>query len=115
MAERYPAFVARVRERRPDRPIILMTRLHTVGTREPYEVNGLVRAMCRRMTGSGDRNVRVFDAFPLYADGAFHPTIEGVHPTDLGFKIIADALAPEIAHTLGLDLAHSARGAGAGQ
>ncbi len=97
MRQNYPRFVAILRERWPDRPIFLMSRLHTVGHSEPYTVNGLVREVYESMRARGDRNVHFFDSFPLYADGAIHPTVEGLHPSDLGFKIIADALAPEVA------------------
>lgn len=102
MADRYPAFVKRLREGRPTAPIILMTRLHTAGIQEPYAVNGLVKELHETMRKAGDEHVYLFDSFPLYSDGALHPTIEGTHPTDLGFKIISDALAPHVARTLDL-------------
>ena len=102
MRENYPRFIAALRRRHPDRPILLMTRLHTVGQSEPYEVNALVREVYETMCAAGDRNIHFFDAFPLYADGSIHPTVEGLHPSDLGFKIIADALAPEIKKICGM-------------
>lgn len=104
MADRYPAFVRRLREGRPKVPIILMTRLHTIGIREPYAVNGLVRDVFESMRKAGDEDVHLFDSFPLYSDGGLHPTIEGTHPTDLGFKIISDALAPHVARVLDLHI-----------
>jgi len=102
MRENYPRVVARLRQRWPDRPILLMTRLHTQGQSEPYVVNGLVREVWEKMRTAGDRNVYLFDSFPLYMDGSVHPTVEGLHPSDLGFKRIADALAPELAKILKL-------------
>ena len=57
MRENYPRFVARLRRRWPQRPILLLTRLHTQGQSEPYEVNGLVRevweSMQRRRRSAG--------------------------------------------------------------
>ena len=103
MRENYPRFVARLRQRWPERPILLMTRLHTQGQSEPYEVNDLVRQVWKSMRAKGDRHVYFFDAFDLYRDGSVHPTVEGLHPSDLGFKIIADALAPELAKILEVD------------
>jgi hypothetical protein len=97
MRENYPRFVATLRKRWPDRPILLMSRLHTVGQSEPYEVNHLVREVYEKHRAGGDRAMHFFDSFPLYGDGIIHPTVEGLHPSDLGFKMIADALAPEIA------------------
>jgi hypothetical protein len=82
---------------------LLLTRLHTQGQSEPYEVNGLVREVWESMRAAGDRQVYLFDTFGLYQDGSVHPTVEGLHPSDLGFKIIADALAPELAKILAID------------
>lgn len=102
MQENYPRFVDRLRQRWPDRPIVLMTRLHSLGQTEPYGVNQLVREVWERRATQGDRRLFYFDSFPLYADGSVHPTVEGLHPSDLGFKLIADALVPELAKILGL-------------
>lgn len=102
MNERYSAFVAALRKRRPSTPILLMTRLQTLGVTEPFAVNRLVEEVCDSMRDQGDQHIHLFDSFKLYGDGPFHPTVEGVHPTDLGFSIIADALAPVLRKVLGL-------------
>jgi len=102
MRENYPRFVACIRQQRPDLPILLMTRLHTTGQTEPYSVNTLVREVWEKMRLAGDQHVYFFDSFVLYKDGSIHPTVEGLHPSDLGFKMIADALAPDMAKILGL-------------
>ena len=102
MRERYAPFVACLRRKWPRTPILLMTRLHTVGQKEPYAVNQLVREIHDAMRAAGDRNVHLFDSFPLYGDGGFYPTADGVHPTDHGFMIIANALAPVLAELLEL-------------
>ena len=102
VTENYPQFVARLRQRWPERPILLMTRLHTVGQAEPYGVNGLVREVYEKMRAAGDRDVYYFDSFVLYRDGSVHPTVEGTHPSDLGFSMIAEALTPEVAKILRL-------------
>ena len=57
MRENYPRFVGRLREQWPDRPILLMTRLHTVGQTEPYAVNALVREVWQTMREAGDQHV----------------------------------------------------------
>ena len=98
----YPEFVARLRQKRPDCPILLMTRLHTLGQEEPFAVNVSVREVYEYIRAKGDRKIHYFDSFPLYQDGSFHPTVEGLHPSDLGFTIIADSLAPKLSEILGL-------------
>ena len=102
MQKNYPRFVACIRQQRPDVPILLMTRLHTSGQTEPYGVNTLVRDVWQKMCLAGDSHVHFFDSFILYRDGSIHPTVEGLHPSDLGFKMIADALAPDMAKILEL-------------
>ena len=56
----------------------------------------------QKMRLAGDQHVYFFDSFVLYRDGSIHPTVEGLHPSDLGFRMIADALAPDMAKILGL-------------
>jgi hypothetical protein len=102
MRERYAPFVARLREKWPETPILLMTRLHTVGRKTPYPVNQLVQEVHAARRAAGDRNIHLFDAFSLYGDGGFYPTADGVHPTDYGFMLIGNALAPALAKILGL-------------
>jgi hypothetical protein len=102
MRQRYAPFVDSLRRRWPETPILLMTRLHTVGQQTPYAVNGLVREVHDTMRAAGDRNVHLFDSFALYQDGGFYPTADGVHPSDYGFMLISDALAPALAEILGL-------------
>ncbi len=100
MRENYPRFVGQLRRAWPERPILLMSRLHSQGQAEPYEVNALVREVFDAMRAGGDRNVHWFDSFVLYKDGSEHPTVEGLHPSDLGFTMIAGALSPALAKIL---------------
>lgn len=102
MKERYPKMVATLRRRRPRVPILLVTRLHTLGAAEPHEVNSLVRELYEKRRAAGDQNIHFLDVFPLYSDGTIPYTIDGVHVTDLGAKVIADAFVPVIRRILGL-------------
>ena len=102
MEERYPKMVEILRHRQPDTPIVLVTRLHTLGTTQPHEVNAIVRKLYEKLRAGGDKNIYFLDAFPLYSDGPIPFTIDGVHVTDLGAKIIADAFVPELKRILRL-------------
>lgn len=102
MKERYPKMVATLRRRRPEVPILLVTRLHTLGAAEPHEVNSLVRELYEKRRAAGDKNIHFLDVFPLYSDGTIPYTIDGTHVTDLGAKVIADAFVPVIRRILGL-------------
>lgn len=102
MQERYAAFIDILRRQRPQMPIVLMTRLHTLGQREPYAVNAIVEAVYARHRERGDRLIHLVDAYALYGDGSEYPTCDGVHPTDHGFRRIADALEPVLLAALRL-------------
>ena len=102
MAERYPAMIRILREKHPSTPILLVTRLHPLGVEKPHEVNELVKKLHAERAAAGDKNIHFLDAFTLYSDGPIPCTIDGVHVTDLGAKIIADAFVPELRKILNI-------------
>ncbi|MFA5189604.1 MAG: SGNH/GDSL hydrolase family protein [Verrucomicrobiia bacterium] len=102
MEERYPKMVGILRKRHPATPILLVTRLHTLGTAKPHDVNAIVRKLYEKQLADGDKNIHFLDAFTLYSDGAIPYTIDGVHVTDLGSKTIADAFVPALKRILKL-------------
>jgi hypothetical protein len=102
MEERYPKMVEILRRKHPDTPILLVTRLHTIGMAKPFDVNVMVRKFYEERLAAGDKNIYLLDAFALYSDGVVPYTIDGVHLTDLGSKIVADAFVPELKRILKL-------------
>jgi len=100
MQERYPKMVEILRRRHPNTPILLVTRLHTIGVTQPHEVNALVRKLYEERRVAGDKHIHFLDAFNLYSDGTIPYTIDGVHVTDLGAKTIADAFVPVLRRIL---------------
>lgn len=102
MDVRYPKMVEILRRRQPDTPILLVTRLHTLGTEKPHDVNAIVRKLYEKLRAAGDENIHFLDAFTLYYDGPIPYTIDGVHVTDLGAKTIADAFVPALKRILKL-------------
>ncbi len=107
MKERYFNFVETLRNRRPDRPILLMTRIRYA--HEAFEVNqsdmeatnSAVLEVYHQMQ-KHDTKIFYFDASSVIGLMQEHPTVDGVHPTDLGFKMLSDALAPVLADILNL-------------
>jgi len=99
MEERYDRFVDILRARRPDRPIILMNRIRYApenfsGTKDCDRMNEIVLATYNRCRSSGDKNIHFFDAAAVIGFGPDHPSVDGCHLTDAGFKLLAEALAP---------------------
>ncbi|AQQ10269.1 hypothetical protein L21SP3_02097 [Sedimentisphaera cyanobacteriorum] len=104
MQERYENFVRILRKNKPDTPVILMTKIHFAYEALPaniYESRSYYdkqhKALFRtydKLKQEGDDNIYLFDSGALIQAGGDHPTADGIHLTDVGFEIIADALVP---------------------
>ena len=97
-----PVFVATLRARQPQAPILLVTNLLFTGSQfDPQTLNTLERRrdaviafyVARRRAGDG--RIHLADGFGLLGDddGLF---TDGVHPTSHGFSQMAERLAPLI-------------------
>lgn len=89
------------RKHHPDTPILLGTRLHV-----QYEANNAAsraardkkrefqRACVERRRAEGDRNIYFIDGRDVLKEAADECLVDGDHPTDLGFWLIAKGLKP---------------------
>jgi len=111
--ERYEKFVDFLRQRRPEIPIVMMPRIRfadEIRTGSEYW-EGITKPILRtyaKYKKQGDKNIhllRIDEFFPMGPDS---PTVDGVHPTDEGFRIMADAMTPVLARVLKLK-SHSHR------
>lgn len=100
MDQRYEKFIRILREKRPNVPVVLMTAIHGARDIEPdrslvYETmqKSLFQAYERLKDQYTDK-VFLFDTGKIIRPGGDNPTIDAIHPTDLGFKIISDELVP---------------------
>ena len=100
MEQRYEKFVRILREKRPDIPVVLMTKIHFAKEIEPEiaeEYKSQHKPLFetfRKFKEQGDDKVYLFDSGSIILPGYDHPTADGVHLNDLGFKMVADKLAP---------------------
>lgn len=95
----YVPFLEAIRARCPKLPLVLMTFFrraseHYLGEGGWDETNAIVRDTHRQMRRHGDKNVYFIDARKFVGLEADHPSVDGVHLTDLGFKQLADGVAP---------------------
>jgi hypothetical protein len=105
-AERLGPFVRTLRAAHPLTPIVLVENI--TYSNAPYledrkakanDVNALLRAEYDKMASAGDKNVYyVPTAQLLGADG--EDTVDGTHPTDLGFLRMAQGIAPALTKAL---------------
>ena len=107
MAERYDNFFEIIRKVWPEKPIVLMTRVHFArehiqGSDYLKKINKMVFDSYKKFREGGDKNVYLFDSSKVISSEGDHPSVDGVHLSDLGFKMLADELSPFLAEILGL-------------
>ncbi|MBL8230302.1 MAG: SGNH/GDSL hydrolase family protein [Bryobacterales bacterium] len=98
--DRVGPFVAKLRAAHPKTPIVLVenvtyTDSHTVDARraKAIEANRHLKTLYEKLKASGDTAVYYIPTQSLFgADG--EDTVDGVHPTDLGFLRMAQGIAP---------------------
>ena len=102
MRETLPAFIRIYREAHPDVPILVLSRIRYARddweeeTRMKREENlRIQRETVERFRRDGDGRVYFHDGSDLLGEADFFEcTVDGVHPTDLGFMRMADRLKP---------------------
>ena len=107
VGERAEPLVTALRNAHPGTPIVLVENIaYQAGaflpsTRERYESkNRVLRDVHDRLIAAGLTNLHYVPGEPLLgSDG--DATVDGTHPTDLGFHRIADALEPVLRRALG--------------
>jgi lysophospholipase L1-like esterase len=106
VAERLPSFLETIRKRHPTIPIVLVENLvyadaGFVARRESKvrDANDALRSIYVDRVTRGDRHLYYVPARDLIGpDG--EATVDGTHPTDLGFLRMADALEPALRQAL---------------
>jgi lysophospholipase L1-like esterase len=107
VAERLPPFIAILRERHPRTPILLhenvyypTTQIVPARLQRVEASNAVLRSILRNRLAEGDRNISIIPACDLTTDDGA-TTVDGTHPTDLGFVRMADAMEPYLRQYLG--------------
>lgn len=91
-----------IREKQPDLPILLMTAVSLPRIFDDRaERREIIYRTYQNALARGDRKVRFLDGGALFDRYENVGTVEGCHPNDLGFAIMADAVKPILAEMLG--------------
>ena len=98
----YP-FYKIIREAQPELPIICMSRAHDPDGDDSAARREVIEDTVHRAKAEGDRNIYMLDGRGLF-DGDFADccTVDTVHPNDLGFYRMAQALIPVLENVLGI-------------
>ena len=101
--ERVPRFLSILREKHPLVPIVIVTKV-PYGPRYACEIPVFkeeFRTIYEARKRAGDRNIYFVDGTDFWTgDDYTENTIDGAHPTDLGFTRMADKLEPVLRQLL---------------
>lgn len=110
MAATLPVFIQILRERHPEVPILVISRIVSPMERFNPELHQMLLDrrdvqldLVERLRSEGDGNVHFLDGRTLL--GEEYPeecTVDGVHPTDLGFLLMSKAIEPKIRELLNM-------------
>lgn len=102
VATRMPEFITKLRKAHPKTPIVLVENTEmgdapvNPSRRGGYaKSNAALRAIFEQRIQAGDRKLFYIRGDKLLGDDG-QGTVDRVHPTDLGFMRMADAMAPEV-------------------
>ncbi|MBO9606256.1 MAG: SGNH/GDSL hydrolase family protein [Paenibacillaceae bacterium] len=108
LAKTLPDFVSIYREKHPLTPILIVSRItyshdafNPEGARAHEERKRIQQGEVERRRQAGDGNIYFYDGDLLLGDGAEECTVDGVHPTDLGFLRMAEGLTPVLKQIVG--------------
>ena len=97
LAETHEPFFKIIREARPELPIVMMTRPKVKYNDDEKRRREIVRATYERAVASGDKNVYFLDGETFYGDTDRELcSMDVIHPNDLGFYRMAEAIEPLI-------------------
>ena len=109
LEEVYEPFVRIVRAKHPKTPMLLVTRIFTTselairGGRESVEgKRDVIRNTAKKLIAEGDTNILLVEGYDLLAPSESSGLVDGSHPNDLGFQLMADRLKPILKKVLGL-------------
>ena len=99
----HQSFFRTIRERRPDLPVVLVTRPDVdLAPQESERRRAVVRRTYDEACAAGDRRVYFVDGFTLFGRSDRDAcTVDGCHPNDLGFVRMADGIEPALRAALG--------------
>ncbi len=87
-----------IREKNPELPIIMLSRpYYSKDTEEIDQRIAVIRKTYENALANGDKNVYFISGKTFFdIDDVFSCTVDGIHPNDLGFYLMAKAIRPTL-------------------
>lgn len=107
LMEVYDPFIATLRERHPQTPILAVTPIASASEALNPEarlpaMREHIRQVVSRRIGAGDRNLQLVEGTDLLGPNRLDGLVDGTHPNDLGFEWMAAGIEIRLADMLGL-------------
>lgn len=97
LAATHEPFFRLIREARPDLPVIMMTRPDFLRDENAAARREIVRRTYENALAAGDRLVRFIDGGSVFPPALLRDcSVDNVHPNDMGFHFMAEAVAPHL-------------------
>ncbi|MDD3119622.1 MAG: SGNH/GDSL hydrolase family protein [Victivallales bacterium] len=101
LEQTHEPFFRIIRERRPDLPVIMISRCDSAFTPDAVRRREIIRRTYDRAVGGGDRKVWYIDGSTLFAGPDRDScTVDRIHPNDLGFYRMATVIRPILQEAL---------------
>ncbi len=102
-------FIEELRRTRPQIPLLVISKIRYAAEiadearmKAAVSLAAFQKALVERLRTQGDRYIHFLDGAGLLGESADECTVDGVHPTDLGFMRMAEGIAPAIQRILEL-------------
>ncbi len=98
LAETHEKFFKIVRKKHPDLPIIMISRPSSFrsGDEDTAVRYGIIKKTYDNAVANGDKNVYIINGLEFFGDLKWECLVDGVHPSDFGYYLMANAIAPLI-------------------
>ena len=93
-------FFERIREKNPSLPIVFLSRPQYEQSRDSDEREAVIRETYEKAVSDGDKNVYFVSGRNLMDLAGNDGSVDGVHPTDLGFYSMVRAVYPTLSSIL---------------
>ena len=106
--ERFAPFLARIREERPDTPIVCVTPIFSTNevlspdTAKQETMREIIRTAVRERVAARDRHIRLVEGYSLLGPDDREGLVDQSHPNDIGFVSMARGLDPHLRAVLQL-------------
>ena len=103
----FPEFIRILRVAHPLTPILAVSQIafafdafQPAAYQERLERKAIQQDTVRTLRAQGDAAIFFYDGYAMLGSDGDACTVDGIHPTDLGFQRIADALEPVLGRIL---------------